>query len=130
MKIRDLVVLFVLACIGSCSSADRVITKGMPIPAASKVIRLTEVIANPHELSGRTIVTEGVVKKVCRLKGCWMVIAPIEGGEGIRVTFAKGGFTVPRNSGGRRALVMGTLRLRREGTAFVASGVELTGESK
>ncbi len=95
---------------------------------------------------GRTVLVEGVVRRACSQMGCWMELAPAEGGPGVRVTFKDYGFFVPTDSAGAKARVQGTVKvaqlspaqaehLRAEGGSMaagaqrevrlVATGVEL-----
>ena len=103
-----------------------VVTRGVPIPASAPRASLAAVLANPQRFAAQDIVTEGVVDKVCWIAGCWMTVAPAAGKPGMRVTFAKGAFTVPRGSGGRRARLFGRVKMSGDHASFVASGVELT----
>ena len=57
---------------------------------------------NPQKFSGR-------VTKVCRSKGCWMVLA--EGETHARVMFGKDDFFIPTDSSGN-AVVYGTLSVK------------------
>ena len=95
---------------------------------------------------GKTVLVEGVVRRACSKMGCWMELAPSEGGPGVRVTFKDYGFFVPTDSAGAKARVQGRLQvsqlsaeqaehLRSEGGSMsagaqrevrlVATGVEL-----
>ena len=76
------------------------------------------------------IVTDGVVEKVCWIAGCWMKVAPDAGKAGIRVTFKNGAFVVPRNSGGSKVRLLGTVKLTENKPSFVAAGVELERSAK
>jgi hypothetical protein len=52
-----------------------------------------------------------VVRRACSRMGCWMELAPAEGGQGVRVTFKDHGFFVPTDSAGAKARVRGTIEL-------------------
>ncbi len=121
-----------------------VLVRGTPLPKGQAPVSLAAVLAKPED--GRSVLVEGVVRRACSQMGCWMELAPAEGGPGVRVTFKDYGFFVPTDSAGARARVQGTLKvaqlsaagadhLRAEGGSMpagaqrevqlIASGVEL-----
>ncbi|HVP62520.1 MAG TPA: DUF4920 domain-containing protein [Myxococcaceae bacterium] len=121
-----------------------VLARGEPLPKDQAPVPLSAVLSKPED--GRQVLVEGVVRRACSQMGCWMELAPAEGGAGVRVTFKDSAFFVPTDSAGARARVQGTLRvaqlsaaqaehLRAEGGAMatgaqrevrlIASGVEL-----
>ncbi len=52
----------------------------------------------------------GTIDKVCKKKGCWMVLK--DGESQARVLMKNYGFTVPLNSAGKQAAVEGTIKTR------------------
>ena len=129
--------------------AGDVIKRGEPISADAKAIALEQVLAKADDYAKTPVVVEGVVKKACDRKGCWMELAPAADKDGVRVTFKGYGFFVPLDSKGMKARVEGVTTVKTlskkdvdhleeegakftrnaDGTArevsFVASGVEL-----
>jgi uncharacterized protein DUF4920 len=121
-----------------------VLVRGDPLPKSQAPLALSAVLARPE--NGRSVLVEGMVRRACTRMGCWMELAPAEGGPGVRVTFKDHGFFVPTDSAGARARVQGTVQvaelsaaqvehMRSEGGSMppgaqrevrlVASGVEL-----
>lgn len=121
-----------------------VLVRGEPLPKNQAPLPLSAVLGNPED--GRKVLVEGVVRRACTQMGCWMELAPAEGGQGVRVTFKDYGFFVPTDSAGAKARVQGTVKvaqlsaaqaehLRAEGGSMaagaqrevrlVATGVEL-----
>jgi 3-oxoacyl-(acyl-carrier-protein) synthase len=121
-----------------------VLVRGEPLPKNQAPLPLSVVLSKPDD--GRQVLVEGVVRRACSQMGCWMELAPAEGGPGLRVTFKDYGFFVPTDSAGAKARVQGTLKvaqltaaqadhLRAEGGSMaagaqrevrlIASGVEL-----
>ena len=121
-----------------------VLVRGEPLPKNQAPLPLSAVLGNPED--GRKVLVEGVVRRACTQMGCWMELAPVEGGQGVRVTFKDYGFFVPTDSAGAKARVQGTVKvaqlsaaqaehLRAEGGSMaagaqrevqlVATGVEL-----
>lgn len=60
--------------------------------------------------AGQTDITsvkvEGKVNEVCQAKGCWMNLEKGDG-TGMRVTFKDYGFFVPKDCGGKTAIIQG-----------------------
>jgi len=121
-----------------------VLLRGEKLPGNQAAEPLSAVLRKPED--GKTVLVEGVVRRACSRMGCWMELAPAEGGAGVRVTFKDYGFFVPTDSAGAKARVQGRLRvsqlsaeqaehLRSEGGSMaagtqrevqlVATGVEL-----
>src|SRR5262249_60476348 len=117
---------------------------GEPLPKGQAGLPLSAVLSKPED--GRKVLVEGVVRRACSQMGCWMELAPAEGGAGVRVTFKDYGFFVPTDSAGSKARVQGKIEvaqlseaqaehLRAEGGSMsagnqrevrlVATGVEL-----
>ena len=122
--------LCAILLITTSAFAGDVVKRGAAIPPDAKRVPLANVLAKPGDFTNQTIVIEGVVEKVCWLAGCWMKVAPEAGKPGIRVTFKGGAFVVPRDSGGLKVRLLGTVKLTENKMSFVAAGVELTRESK
>ena len=121
-----------------------VLVRGDPLPKNQPPLPLSAVLSKPED--GKKVLVEGVVRRACTQMGCWMELAPAEGGQGVRVTFKDYGFFVPTDSAGAKARVQGTVKvaqlsaaqaehLRAEGGSMpagaqrevrlVATGVEL-----
>ncbi len=133
---------------GVQSSTDNIVRRGADLTGV-KMVPLGELLKEPKAYEEKTVTVEGVVKRACTNKGCWMEIAPKAGEAGMRVTFKDYGFFVPLNSQGMNVKAEGRVavktlsraqadhyesegaRLKRnvDGSAnevtFVATGVEL-----
>jgi hypothetical protein len=116
--------------VASSVLATEVIHRGAPIPSGGKVIPLGSFISNPKAFTQEEFVTEGTVRKVCFFAGCWMSIAPGDSPSAMHVTFKGGAFVVPRSSSGSHARLLGKVRIKNDKVTFVASGVDMTTESK
>lgn len=124
---------------------------GAEVPAGDAV-SVADVLTRPAAMTGKTILVEGTVHRVCQRKGCWMEITDSKDPDkgGCRITFKDYGFFVPPDSVGAAARVHGEVvgrtvaaadveHLEAEGAHFankapdgsaseisiVASGVEL-----
>jgi hypothetical protein len=142
-------VLVSLLIAGAAFAGD-VVKRGDAIPADAKITPLAQVLEKPEDFTKTAVVTDGVVKAVCKQMGCWMEIAPAGDKDGVRVTFKDYGFFVPKDSKTMKAKMAGMIEIKtlskeeadhlehdgavvkrnEDGTArevsFVASGVELT----
>ncbi len=54
------------------------------------------------------ILLEGRVVKVCRKKGCWLLLS--DGEADVRITFKDYAFFVPKDSAGRKVRAQGALK--------------------
>jgi hypothetical protein len=137
----------VLILAGALEESE-VIKRGAEI-GDSPLVAVRDVLEDFERFSDETVVVEGEIGEVCRMKGCWMALVPDGAAARIRVTFKDYGFFVPRDATGCTARLEGTFersvlskddadhlegegaKLERhpDGTAteisFVASGVEL-----
>jgi hypothetical protein len=122
-----LVVSVIPALAHSSSSHSGVIRLGVPIAAEAKGVTITQLRETPDAYGKDPVVVEGVVSKVCWIRGCWMNLSSETGDAKIYVTFR--GFTVPRDSKGRKARIVGVAKTHTEDgkshVSFAASGVEL-----
>lgn len=136
----------------SASTATSTSLYGSAIGSGRRV-KLSEVLAEPAEYEGKTVVVEGEVRRVCKKMGCWMELATEkhDAAPSCRVFFGAHQFFIPKDSDGARARVQGEVQvqkvqasfvehLEQEGASFksknpdgtanevrlVASGVELT----
>jgi hypothetical protein len=86
-----------------------VLLRGDPLPRNQAAQPLSAVLSKPED--GKTVLVEGVVRRACTRMGCWMELAPAEGGPGVRVTFKDYGFFVPTDSAGAKARVQGRIQV-------------------
>ncbi len=133
--------------------ADGKIKRGAAIGTAKKV-SLAEAMKEPGKYSGKTILVEGVIKRSCKMEGCWMELAPTMESNAVRIKMKDHAFFVPLSAAGLNAKVEGVMsvktlskaevdhlmnedgakfdKINADGTvteiAFVANGVELTKE--
>jgi hypothetical protein len=127
-----------------------VVRRGTAIAAESKRVAFADALKEPRKYDGKTVVIEGVVRRVCQAEGCWVEISPKSKGDGsVRVTFDHK-FVVPKDASEMNFRAEGTLKIKTlsketvehlvkddgakiktnpDGTAdevtFIATGVEL-----
>lgn len=88
------------------------IRRGAEFTAAEEVA-LAQVLGAPQEYAGKTFKTRGVVARACSKKGCWMELQPEGADKGVRVTFKDYKFFVPLDSEGAKAVVEGTMQIKK-----------------
>ncbi len=127
-----------------------VIKRGAAIADDAKRVAFADALKEPDKFAGKTVVIEGVVKRICKMEGCWMEIAPESDAQSIRVTFKHHAFFVPKDSDGTKFRAVGEFTVKKldkemvehlvkedgakvktnpDGTAdevtFIATGVEI-----
>jgi hypothetical protein len=88
------------------------ILRGEAIGADTQRVAFADSLKEPQKYDGKTVVIEGVVRRVCQAEGCWVEIGPKAGGEGgVRVTFDHK-FTVPKDGAEMNFRAEGTLKVK------------------
>ena len=82
--------------------------------AEGAVTPLAEVLTKPDAFTDKRVIVEGVVRKACTRKGCWMEVAVADKDDalGCRVTFKDYGFFVPKDSAGAKVRVDGVVTIK------------------
>jgi len=95
----------------SASGAEEVLRRGEPIGDSSRVA-FADALKEPQRYAGKTVVIEGVVRRVCQAEGCWVEIGPKGEGEGsVRVTFDHK-FSVPKDASEMNFRAEGKLKVK------------------
>ncbi len=91
-------------------SSGRVL-RGAAIGGSERVA-FADALKEPQKYAGKTVVIEGVVRRVCKMEGCWMEIGPkAEGAESVRVTFDHK-FSVPKDAAEMNFRAEGKLKVK------------------
>lgn len=94
----------------------------------TEVTPIRQVIERPADFEGKTVRIEGVVTAVCAHMGCWMALAPADGGSAagtVRLKVDDGVIVFPVSAKGRRAEAQGVVQRVASGDA---EGQEAAGE--
>src|SRR5215218_4124421 len=95
----------------AAESSGRVL-RGDRIGADTERVSFADALKEPQKYADKTVVIEGVVRRVCQAEGCWVEIGPkAEGGGSVRVTFDHK-FTVPKDGAQMNFRAEGTLKLK------------------
>ncbi len=105
--IRAAIVLTTLTIFAVQAFAEGPRTFGDAMPAGPSQ-SLAEAIEALDAEAVSNLKLEGTITKVCKKKGCWMVLT--DGDVYARVTFKDYGFFVPTDSGGLSSTVYGELQ--------------------
>ncbi|HEY9283798.1 MAG TPA: DUF4920 domain-containing protein [Pyrinomonadaceae bacterium] len=104
--------------------------RGAPVDAGAAALKLADVLKEPSKYTGKYVVVEGVVERVCQKQGCWLELAPERGARGVRVAMRDHAFFVPFNAAGLRARAEGTFAVktltREDADHFEKEGARLT----
>lgn len=106
MLLRPLSAAF-LCLLAACASfpAD---SYGVGV-AGRPSVKAATLLAHPELYSGRPVIVEGTITKVCPTKGCWMTVR--EGERELRVTFKDHAFFMPLDCAGRTAHIEGVFAI-------------------
>ena len=95
----------------AAAAAGRIL-RGEAIGADTQRVAFADALKEPQKYAGKTVVIEGVVRRVCQAEGCWMEIGPKAEGEGsVRVTFDHK-FAVPKDASEMSFRAEGTLKVK------------------
>ncbi len=90
--------------------AGETITRGAALSKSAKKVSLEKVHKRPDKYAGKTVAVEGVIVRSCKKEGCWMEMAPKEGGKSVRVTFGNHAFFIPLNAAGMKVKAQGVFK--------------------
>ena len=114
MKRALVLAMSLAACSPAATStaASAVVAVGEAVPAG-QLTPLNDIIAEPDQYAGKTVLVEGAVRAACRKRGCWMEIAASKSDpRACRVRFRDYGFFVPTDSAGKMARLSGEVKVR------------------
>ena len=83
-------------------------TYGKPITLNS-VIPISNILDNPHEFLGDTVLVRGTVIDVCEKRGCWMELTSDSAFQSIKVKVKPGEVVFPMSAKGGVALIEGVV---------------------
>ena len=88
------------------------VLRGEAIGADTQRVSFADALKEPQKYAGKTVVIEGVVRRVCQAEGCWVEIGPKAKGDGsVRVTFDHK-FTIPKDAAPMNFRAEGKLKVK------------------
>lgn len=91
--------------------ADGKIKRGAAIGTAKKV-SLADAMKEPGKYGKDPILVTGVIKRSCKMEGCWMELAPTMESAAIRIKMKDHAFFVPLDAAGLKAKVEGVMSIK------------------
>src|SRR5262245_36871609 len=75
-------------------------------------VDVADALKNADQYTGKTVRLQGTIDSVCQTKGCWMQLGTQT--PTVFVKFKDYAFFVPKDAGGRVAIVEGTMTMKQE----------------
>lgn len=75
----------------------------------TEITPISQILDNPQEFLGDTVLVSGTVIDVCKKRGCWMELASDEEFQSIKVKVKDGEIVFPLSAKGNTALVQGVV---------------------
>ena len=116
MKTTLLVALFALS--NGAFADDGWTHYGSEFTLSDAPITSVDLLKNPAQFDGKTILVEGRVADVCQKAGCWLVLA--EGDKSIRVRTKAHRFVVAKDGSGKTARIEGLVKATKVDAKMVA----------
>ena len=117
MKKSVLIILLIIGMAVSVQARTESYGKGITLKDVTKI---SDIMENPDNFIGKTILVKGLVVGVCEMRGCWMDISSDEAFQKIQIKVADGEIVFPLSAKGKEALVEGVVEklvLNKEQTA-------------
>ncbi|HCY75876.1 MAG TPA: DUF4920 domain-containing protein [Ignavibacteriales bacterium] len=70
---------------------------------------ISEILSDPEEYVGKTVLVEGEILEVCAMAGCWMDLKSDAENQKIKIKVKDGDIVFPVEAKGKSALVEGTV---------------------
>lgn len=71
--------------------------------------KISEILAQPEEFVGKTVLVEGEVLDVCAMAGCWMELKSDAENQKVKIKVKDGDIVFPIEAKGKDAIVEGTV---------------------
>lgn len=95
--------LFLTLTISSYSQADKY---GKKISLTEKT-SISQILAQPEEYVGKTVLVEGEILEICAMAGCWMELKSDSENQKVKIKVKDGDIVFPLEAKGKSALVEG-----------------------
>jgi hypothetical protein len=81
---------------------------GNPFTVTDSPVSSVDLLKDPSQFNGKTVMVEGRIADVCQKAGCWLVLA--EGDKSIRIRTKAHRFFVAKDSAGKTAKIEGLVK--------------------
>ena len=99
------VLLFIFSTIAVYAQSEKY---GRDILLTEKT-KISEILAQPEEFVGKTVLVEGEVLEVCAMAGCWMELKSDAENQKVKIKVKDGDIVFPMEAKGKDAVVEGTV---------------------
>ena len=96
---------------GQVKASAKIIKRGKELPKG-EYLSLDDVAAQPERFADKAVLLTGKVDSVCRVKGCWMIIASEKSKANARITFKDYAFFVPKDAKGMKTKMSGVIKMK------------------
>ena len=103
-KLQIVILIFFTISLISFAQSEKY---GKEIELTEKTL-ISDILADPLEYVGKTVLVEGEIAEVCAMAGCWMKLKSDKVGD-IRIKVKDGEIVFPVEAKGSNALVEGTV---------------------
>jgi hypothetical protein len=103
-KLQIVILIFFTVSLISFAQSEKY---GKEIELTEKTL-ISDILADPLEYVGKTVLVEGEIAEVCAMAGCWMKLKSDKVGD-IRIKVKDGEIVFPVEAKGSNALVEGTV---------------------
>jgi hypothetical protein len=100
-----IILIFALISLTAYSQADKY---GKEISLTEKT-NISQILSQPEEYVGKTVLVEGEVLDVCSMAGCWMELKSDAENQKVKIKVKDGEIVFPVEAKGKSALVEGTV---------------------
>lgn len=100
-----MIILFLFISVAAYSQTDKY---GRDISLTEKT-NISEILAQPEEYVGKTVLVEGEILDVCSMAGCWMELKSDAENQKVKIKVKDGDIVFPVEAKGKTALVEGTV---------------------
>ncbi|MCC6590821.1 MAG: DUF4920 domain-containing protein [Bryobacterales bacterium] len=108
---RPLVALLVFGLSATLAAAELAAAElklGKPL-SLTQSSTVTDLLARPDPLVGKTVQVKGKVTEVCQMMGCWMALVDPESAKSVRIKVNDGVIVIPKEAVGKMAVAEGPL---------------------
>jgi len=98
--------LFIFISILSCGASQQQSYDSFGGEISSEKARSVDFLISEVSSDPQTFKVEGMIEKVCQMKGCWMTLRN-DADVIIRVTFKDYGFFIPKDVNGKKVIIEG-----------------------
>ena len=102
---KSIILFLLFITVAAYSQSDKY---GKEISLTEKT-NISQILAEPEEYVGKTVLVEGEILEVCAMAGCWMELKSDAKNQKVKIKVKDGDIVFPVEAKGKSALVEGTV---------------------